>query len=303
MAAISEPVELIGIRSGAISAEIVPEIGGGLASFRFDMDGQSVDLMRPLSADLASRRNPVDTAMFPMMPYANRIADNRFVFEGREYLFTANNPPERFNVHGTAWHRAWTVESQGADQVRLTLSVEDPALYSYDAAEDFVLDQTGLAVTTSVTNRGAVAMPFGFGQHPWFPRDPDTRLTFAASHFWLDGPDGVASDRITVPPELDFSAGARLPEGWRNNCYSGWSGDAEIRFPKRGCGLRMRADPVFGHLMFYADPRRSFFCLEPQSNSSGAFDRLAGDRTGLGIIVLQPGETASGTIRFEPFRL
>jgi len=42
-------------------------------------------------------------------------------------------------------------------------------------------------------------------------------LQFNAVTFYLEKPDGVARDRITVPPELDFGVEKPLPDRWRNN--------------------------------------------------------------------------------------
>lgn len=38
----------------------------------------------------------------------------------------------------------------------------------------------------------------------------------------------------------------------------------------------MTATPELGHLQFYADPAKPYFCLEPQSMASGAFNRPSG---------------------------
>jgi len=62
----------------------------------------------------------------------------------------------------------------------------------------------------------------------------------------------------------------------------------------------MTADPAFAHLMLYADPARPFFCVEPQSNASGAFNRAGGfDDPAEGIRILEPGESMAGAVRFE----
>ena len=54
------------------------------------------------------------------------------------------------------------------------------------------------------------------------------------------------------------------------------------------------------HLMLYADPGKPFFCVEPQSNASGAFNREGGfTDPAEGVRVLAPGETLAGTVRFE----
>jgi aldose 1-epimerase len=120
----------------------------------------------------------------------------------------------------------------------------------------------------------------------------------------MEGPQGVPTERLAMPPELDFARGRPLPGTWRNNDYGGWDGLATIRFPSRRLGLRIEADPVFEHLMLYADPDRPYFCLEPQSNAPCAFNRIdGGGAEGMGVIVLEPSQTLEGTIGFYPFRL
>jgi aldose 1-epimerase len=288
----------IELRSGDLHLGLVPEIGGSIAHFRW----RGIDLMRPLTAEAEARRDVLGVASFPMIPYANRIDGNRFAFEGREYRVETNNSPERFNVHGTGWKSAWTLSEPSDNAARLTLGhrgADDP--YEYRASQTFRLSPEGLELETVIENTGPRQMPFGFGHHPWFIRDADVTLTFRARDFWLEAPDGVAGDRITLPPELDFSRGTPLPGSWRNNNYGGWDGLAEIRWPSRGVGLRIEADPVFGNLMLYADPKKDFFCLEPQTNVPCAFNKAEAGETGLGTIVLAPGDRSGGTIRLTPF--
>jgi aldose 1-epimerase len=287
------------IGSGDLSLGLAPGIGGSVAWFRQG----DVDLMRPLSEADRATRSVVGAAMFPMAPYANRIADNQFTFEGRTYRFPQNNPPEKFNVHGTAWHLPWSERRPADDEAVLELvhlAPDEP--YSYAARQRFKLAPDALTVETEVENRGARRMPFGFGQHPWFLRDPDTEVRFDAEVFWIEGWDNTASERIATPPELSFATRRRLPKARRNNCYGHWDGTVEIVWPSRQIGLTITADPIFKHLMFYADPARPTFCLEPQTNSVCAFN-MPGQQADydLGTIVLEPGERAGGAIRFAPF--
>ncbi|HQZ13613.1 MAG TPA: aldose 1-epimerase [Devosia sp.] len=292
--------DVLQLGAGEVSVGLVPGIGGSVGHFRH----RGVNLMRPLSEADRAAGNVLGVAMFPMTPYANRIANNAFTFDGRTYRVEANNPPEKFNVHGTGWHRAWTVADQSTDAALLTLEVVEPgAAYAYRASQRFTVHAGGMDVRMSITNLGDVAMPFGFGQHPWFERDADTTLKFNAATFYLEEPNGVSGDPITLPPELDFATGRALPDGWRNNDFGGWDGVATITWPSRKAGLAIRGDAAFGHLMVYADPQRSFFCVEPQTNASGAFDRPDGyTDPAQGVMVLRPGESASGSVQFEVIR-
>ncbi len=289
---------MIELMDGTLSLGLVPEIGGSIAHFRI----AGRDVMRPLSAKDAATGNVLGTASFPMIPYANRIDGNVFSFEGTSYGVAANNGTEPFNVHGSAWKSAWTIEAVTATSAVLSLdhaaSPDDP--YAYRAVQRFQLDDGALSLITEIENRGAARMPFGFGHHPWFPRDPDTTVMFRARDFWLEAPNGVAGDRISMTPELDFSVHRRLPEAWRNNNYGGWNGIADLRLPGRGVRLVIEADPLFENLMVYADPKRDVFCLEPQTHVSCAFTKAG---PGLGIIPLDPGQRTQGRLRFVPFTL
>lgn len=265
---------------------------------------RGIDLMRRLSDDDRQAGNVLGVAMFPMMPYANRIAGNAFDFAAKRWQVQPNNPPETVNVHGSGWKHAWTVAEASDAQATLSLDIAagvEP--YSYRATQVFVVSEEGLGVTMTLTNTGPVSMPFGFGLHPWFDRDPDVTLQFEATRFYLEEPLGIAGDPITLAPELDFAGGRPLPAGWRNNDYGGWTGEATLRFPARGAGLRIKADPVFKHLMLYADPTKPYFCVEPQTNASGAFNRGGWNDPDEGIIVLAPGESAAGSVSLMPFAI
>lgn len=297
MAAISEHLEL---RAGPLAVDLAPDIGGSIARFRID----GIDVMRPLSDANRSAGNVLGVASFPMIPFANRIGGNAFTFEGQRYGFAANNPPEIYHVHGTAWHRPWAAEQAGADSALLTLEVADPSSYSYRAEQRFTLTRTALELATRVTNTGKRRMPFGFGHHPWFDRDADTTVQFCATSFHLNEPEGMIGQRVSLPPEVSFNTAAPLPIYWRCSDYGGWDGGATLRFPGRGAGITMTGDAPYKHVMFYADPALNVFCVEPQTNASGAFNRPDGfGDPEDGVIVLAPGESAEGTLRFEPFRI
>jgi aldose 1-epimerase len=283
-----------------MAVHLAPAIGGSIAAMRID----EIDVLRPLSdADFAAG-NVLGVGSFPMIPFANRIGGNAFSFEGRTYRFAMNNPPEIYHVHGTGWHRPWTVAEANARSATITLEVSDRESYSYRAEQRFRLDERGLALTTSVTNTGSTRMPFGFGHHPWFPRDPDATIQFRATSFHLFEPEAMIGQRIALPPELSFDTPQPPPAYWRCSDYGGWDGVASLKFPGRGVGVTMRADPIFRHIMFYADPARDVFCVEPQTNASGAFNRPGGVfEPEDNLVVLDPGSAMSGTLRLEPVRL
>ena len=143
-------------------------------------------------------------------------------------------------------------------------------------------------------------MPFGLGLHPWFGADEDTTLQFHARSVWFSDPDGAPTDRLRIPPELDFAAATTLPGYWRLLCYGGWSNTATITWPQRGVRLTIDADKVFGHLQLYSDPRRPALCVEPQTNVASALALIDAELPAydLGLTILRPGERLTGEVRF-----
>jgi aldose 1-epimerase len=294
---------LLTLTAGDLVVDLAPEIGGSVASFRMCRADGVVNLMRPMSKEAQVSRNAGGAAMFPMVPYANRITANCFDFEERTYRFKQNVPAERFVIHGSGWQSEWTVGAAATDSADLHLdhlTSDEP--YSYSAVQRFRLYPDRLIVITTVTNSGGRAMPFGFGQHPCWDRQADVTLRFRSTHFWLGGADNVATERIATPAELAFSQARPLPPAWRDNCYGGWDGCAEITFPHSGIGLRMEASSLFRHLMLYCDPNKAFFCVEPQTHAAGALNRLVNNNhDNLGMFVLKPGESAEAEISFTQF--
>lgn len=260
--------------------------------------------MRPLSEADRQAGNVLGAASFPMIPFANRIGGNAFTFEGRTYTLKPNNPPEIYHVHGTAWHRGWQVEHADGTSAVLSLDESDSETFSYRAVQQFSLSEKMLALTTTVTNTGERRMPFGFGHHPWFPREDGATLQFSAETFHLNEPELMIGKRIALPPELSFATPAALPDFWLCSDFGEWDGLATITLPSRGVGLKLEGDKLYRHLMIYSDPGSDVFCVEPQTNASCAFNRPGGFESAEdNVVVLAPGESMSATLRFSPFSI
>jgi aldose 1-epimerase len=101
-----------------------------------------------------------------------------------------------------------------------------------------------------------------------------------------------------VPQGWSFAA-ARSPRGaGLDNCFAGWNGAAELRWGPEGVGLRMTADPLFGHLVVYTPASGDAVAVEPVSHMNDAVNRMDA-APGHGLRVIAPGERLAGAVRFE----
>jgi aldose 1-epimerase len=62
----------------------------------------------------------------------------------------------------------------------------------------------------------------------------------------------------------------------------------------------MEADPVFSHFVVYTPQHHDYFCAEPQSAAPAAVNLAAKGIQDSGLIVLAPGGTVGGSVRFAP---
>lgn len=232
------------------------------------------------------------SACFPLVPIGNRVEGNGFYLGGKHYAFEPNTD-EPFYIHGDGWLGEWTVEDASDTELRLSFEQTQPANspHIYRAVQTIRLSDATLSLHLGVESRGAEAMPFGIGFHPYFPRTAGTLITAPANAWWTEAPNHMPVARQAIPENADFSKPRTLPPHWLNNCFEGWNGRARIVWPETGLSAEIAADPIFSRYMLYApDSDPGFFCLEPMSHAPNAL-AMAGPA---GLHVLAPGEVLSG---------
>ncbi|XDB00201.1 hypothetical protein AB1M95_02880 [Sulfitobacter sp. LCG007] len=255
---------MIEMRAGGLHLSVDPDRGASIRS----LDLMSASGRRPvLAAPCPDPQDSGQSALFPMAPFANRVRDNRLNIAGRAADLSPNTHDDPLCLHGWAWQRSWRIAQAAPDQCQLTLRLLDHG-YDLSLCYEMQLSETGLTLRLRAVNDGIDSVPVGLGFHPYFPRHRDTTLRFEASTLWPEGPDHLPIGHTRLPDAADHAPKGILPEGWRNECYSGWTGIAHIGQPALGYDLALTSSDATV-LMFYADPALDRFALEPQSHVSG----------------------------------
>ncbi|MEB2846553.1 aldose 1-epimerase [Neorhizobium sp. BT27B] len=287
------------LTSGPLSLTVSTD-GGLILGFWRQQDGVRVPLLReaPGNADALS------SSCYPLVPFGNRVKDNRFEFEGHEYRFSANTVWDRHYLHGEGWQSVWRVDEHTSDRIVMGFRHRGGGTpYAYCATQAFALTDHALQMTLSVENEGDQALPFGLGWHPYFPMTPQTTLMAPAKKLWTEIEGWLPGEATDIPQALDFSEPSSLPHRWVNNGFEDWSGEAVVSWPERGTRLRLTADPLFRHgFVFVSDTafdpqfKRDYFCFEPMSHVANGHNL-----PGLGgLQILNPGEVLSGSITLRP---
>ncbi len=292
-------MSIIDLQNGLLSARI-STAGGILLDYSWLMGGGKIALLRsaPDGADASS------SACYPLVPFGNRIRNNHFTFEGREYRLRPNTASDPHYLHGDGWQAEWSILSHSSSAVEIGLChQESDTPYRYDARQIITLSAEELTLYMSVKNTGDHALPFGIGWHPYFPLTAHTTLFAPARHFWTETEGFLPGEQTDIPADLDFSRPLPLPRRWVNNGFGDWSGDALITWPEKHAGLQLTADPAVRHAFIFIPNtdfipayRDDYFCFEPMSHIANGHNLP--DLGGLTI--LQPGETLAASIRLQP---
>lgn len=271
---------------------LLPSLGGGVAAWQLDHDTGPLDLFRPW----AGSTDRYTLASFPLVPWSNRISAGGFDYDGVHYPMAPNRAGEPYPIHGDGWLQPWAVHQPQDDTVEMTLDSQAFAgnPYAYQALQRFVLMDGGMDQTLTVTHTGDSPLPYGLGQHPFFPRPVGTRLTTQVQGVWLSRPDCLPTQHTTeFPPSWDLRGGMDVNGSLIDNAYTGWSGEARIDWPDYPLTLTMREPNILsrgqndGLCLLYRSPAISAFCFEPVTHPIDAFHM-----PGLpGLKVLRKGES------------
>ena len=296
-----DPGTIITLHTGRAELGVAPGVGGSIAHYRWADGARRHDWMRPASsADLAA--GTADRlACFPLVPFSNRIRAGCFPFDGHAIRLPLNQWPQPHAEHGHGWQAAWKVVERAGD--RLTLEYEHAAgawPFPYRARQDIMLTEDELRVTLSVENRGRETMPVGLGLHPYFPRTARCRLSAQVDAMWATDAEVMPTALTGADPRLAAEDGLPLADTALDNVFTGWERRATIRWPERNARLSIEADAPLDFLVVYSPAAEDFFCAEPVTHCTDAFNLAAQGRRDTGMLTLQPGASLPATVRFRP---
>ena len=288
--------ELIYLQSDGYALTLIPELGGLIASLAY----AEVDVLRPLTP---GSFDPLSSASFPLVPFANRIAGGRFSWNGSRVRLPANFPGETSAIHGFGWQNRWRLLEASRSQCILSHEWRGmerhpwpPEVaawpWSYRAEQHISVGDDGCSVKLTLINCSDNAMPAGLGLHPYFRRRPETCLTFSARHVYLMGSQYLPDGRLAPASHFaDFASGANLPEGTIDHCFAQWGNVATLQ---DDIGTMTLTASGSRHLHLYAPSDPETLCLEPVSHMPDAINKHADE-----MLSLQPGEETSLTMHIS----
>jgi aldose 1-epimerase len=295
--------EQIEIRAGAHRVVVV-EVGAGLRSYtvgdREVLDGYGEE--EPATAG----RGQV------LIPWPSRLQDGAYEFDGHRQQLPLTEPEAGNAIHGLVRWVAWSAADGEADRVvmRHTLHPQPGYPFSLALGIEYSLSDAGLRVTTTATNIGSEACPYGTGAHPYLTvgtKTVDTAVLRAPGRTILQADERglpVSAERVEST-EYDFLRPRPVGTTQIDNTFTDLErGDdglarVELRHPDGGTKVSLWLDESYPYLtLFTGDTQpsvdRRSLAVEPITCPPNAF------RSGESIVVLEPGESTTSVWGIEP---
>jgi len=272
------------LRAGALRLAVRPDLGGAVAGL---WHGETPILRSTEPGTLASA--PA-AAMFPLLPYSNRLGYRRFRWRGRDYTTRANVADSPHSMHGIGWQRPWRIVSSSALELVLELRHAGDAdwPFAFTARQYLALDTASFSARLQVANDAEIEQPVGVGWHPYFVRRARSRIHVEVSQRW-DCDATLLPTRKVAQHGIDSD----LSHLAFDHCFEGWHGPARIRDER----FSLQLASSLTRLVVYTPPEREYFCIEPVSHVTNAIHMA--DPAAHGVVALAPGEAIDAWLRLE----
>ncbi|WP_433657580.1 aldose 1-epimerase family protein [Nocardia sp. CA-128927] len=275
---------------------VIVEVGGGIREYR--VGGR--DVLEPYDV-LAMSDGGHGAAL---IPWPNRLADGKYRFDGVDHQLALTEPAKHTAIHGLLRWRPWRATDAQENEVTMRTTLHPRKGYPFylDVAICYALSDDGLTVTTTATNLGDTAAPYGCGQHPYLSpgngRIDDAILHFDAATRIVTDPDrqlpvgtepvrGTSFDFATPKPLGALTIDQPFTDLARDDAGRAW-----VRLQGNdGAVAELWADDSYSVIqLFTADTlaparQRTGLAVEPMTCPPNAF------QSGDGLIRLTPGAT------------
>lgn len=275
---------------------IAPEMGASITLLDWlDQGQQGPEEWRPILEPVTDVSAGFKAGAFVMAPFANRIEGGRFSFRGQRHTLALNQPSEGMAIHGLARDLAFQTISYRPDHAHLSLRVDQPGLaWQFDLDLQVTITPKGVCIALDLCNRGALAMPFGIGLHPWFRKPKGSLLTFRQPLTHKRDARGLPLAATQPQPAFSPDDPKSLSDmAWFDGICADWSPcEAQLSWPVEGLAINLSASGALRHLHVYVPDDRPVVCAEPVSHLPDALNRSELAQ----MDILEPAEHLSGAV-------
>jgi aldose 1-epimerase len=293
-----ETLSCIGLRKGSLSVGIAPEWGAALTHLQLCVGTKRIDILRRAGKPQPGLPAALAASCFPLIPYAGRLRGGRFDFDGRSIAYPLNALPELNSSHGDGFTRRWALTQLERDRAVMDILPDPGAPIQYHCRRSVDVLEDRVQVSMRIQNLEQRRIPLGIGLHPYFANRHGAVIAAGLPVRWQWDRELMPTTREPNCHEPHYARGmaaADLPVAAQ---YCGWNGEARIEWPADGVSVRLVTEPALSHVVIWAPVGEDFFCFEPLSHATDAFNLRNSGIADMDPIILEAGASYDQTFSF-----
>lgn len=214
-----------------------------------------------------------------LFPFANRIKDGSYDFEGETYQFDVNEKELNNALHGLVYNKIFELISQETreefasvtlkyNEVKTTLGFP----YTYSIKLDYILTRSGLELNVEVKNTSSKTFPFTIGWHPYF-----LSSKLYDSHIEFGSDKKIVFDKRNITTgvnDFEKNGNFEILDKFLDDCFVLNSKVIKFNTPKYNFELSTSEKDSF--LQIYTPPHQNTIAIEPTTGVSDSFNNSIG---------------------------
>ncbi|GAA4950875.1 aldose 1-epimerase [Algibacter agarivorans] len=242
--------------------------------------------------DLSPLTYNITYASSILFPFANRIKDGAYTFNGEDFQFEINQKEENNALHGLIYNKTFQITDTQTSEESATIilkykeyekSIGFP--YRYSIQLKYTFSKNNLSLSVSVKNTDSKGFPFTIGWHPYFTSDDlfGSSMSFDSQQKLIIGERNITTGIKDIEPiETLQIKNKQLDDCWILNSNT-------VKFNTPKYNLIIDTSSKNNYLQAYTPPKPNTIAIEPTTGVSDSFNNK------IGLEVLNANETYSVT--------
>lgn len=223
-----------------------------------------------------------------LFPFANRIKDGSYTFNGEEFQLEINQKEENNALHGLVYSKTFKILNEDVSDTEASIKLEYNEVneskgfpYNYTIQLQYILTEDSLKLTVSVKNTDSKSFPFTLGWHPYFI----SKNLYKSSLKFDSNRKIILGERMITTGVEDYKNGDsfEIKDKQLDDCFI--LNNNKVQFLTPDYDLEMNASSNETFLQMYTPPRANTIAIESTTGVSDSFNNK------IGLQVLEPGKT------------
>lgn len=220
-----------------------------------------------------------------MFPFANRVYNGKYAFNGKNYQLAVNDPTTNSSLHGLVYNQTFEVFKIHEDQDKLSVTLvfdqkqETPGFpFMFSLYVTYSFHTNYLEMQVKIVNNSEQTFPFTLGWHPYFKQSLSSKNQIKLFN----------GSEITFNNDFEYqmiplnSSTLVIGNNTYDHCYLVRSD--KIKFENEAYSMEMKLGNDEHFIQIYTPSNKEYVAIEPQTGPANSFNN------GLGLKTLNPKE-------------